>query len=113
MSYVELMNEKAKITTARAKLDEEEKKLDEQIKLASHSYACTLMDRMCELGRQIEELGYHVMDEDFNDWIDFGALSLDKKADAERYVERKQCETDDERITWRIETWETADEKED
>jgi hypothetical protein len=31
---------------------------------------------------------------------------------AERYVEKKRCETDDERITWRIETWETADEKE-
>ena len=30
---------------------------------------------------------------------------------AEKYVEKKQRETDDERITWRIETWETADEK--
>ncbi len=81
MSYVELMNDKAKIAAARAKLDEEEKKLDEKIKLASRSYAYTLLDRMCELGRQIEELGFYVMDEDFGDWIDFGALSLDEKAE--------------------------------
>lgn len=77
MSYVELMNEKAKIAATRAELDKKEKKLDEQIKLASRSHACTLLDRMCELGRQIEELGYHVMDTDFNDWIDFDALCID------------------------------------
>ena len=79
MSYIELMNEKAKITAARAELDEQEKKLDKQIKLASHSYALTLLERMCVLGKQIEELGYHVMDEDFGDWIDFGSLLLDGK----------------------------------
>ena len=79
MNYIELMNEKAKITAARAELDEQEKKLDEQIKFASHSYACTLIERMCALGRQIEELGFHVMDNDFGDWIDFDALSLDEK----------------------------------
>jgi len=104
MSYIELINEKAKITAARAELDEQEKKLDEQIKLASHSYAETLLKRMQALGKQIEELGYHVMDEDFGDWIDFDALSLDEYTNTERYVERKQCETDDERITWHIET---------
>lgn len=81
MSYIELMNEKAKITAARAELDEKEKKLDEQIKLASRSYACTLLDRMYELGMQIEELGYHVMDTDFGDWIDFNALYIDGKID--------------------------------
>ena len=79
MNYVELMNDKAKIAAARAKLDEEEKRLDEKIRLASHSYACSLLDRMCELGRQIEELGFHVLDNDFGDWIDFDALSLDGK----------------------------------
>jgi len=81
MNYIELMNEKSKITAARAELDEQEKKLDEQIKLASHSYAETLLKRMCALGTQIEELGYHVMDEDFGDWIDFGSLLLDGKAE--------------------------------
>lgn len=79
MSYVELMNEKAKIAAARDVLDEQERKLDEKIRLASHSYACSLLDRMCELGKQIEELGFHVMDDDFHDWIDFDALSLDGK----------------------------------
>jgi len=79
MSYIELMNKKAKIAAARAELEEQEKELDEKIRLASHSYAETLLDRMCELGRQIEELGFHVMDEDYDDWIDFGALSLDGK----------------------------------
>ena len=79
MNYIELMNEKAKITATRAELDEQEKKLDEQIKLASYSYAETLLKRMCALGKQIEELGFHVMDEDFGDWIDFDALSLDEK----------------------------------
>ena len=79
MSYIELMNEKEKIIAARDILDEQEKKLDEKIKLASRSYACTLLDRMCELGRQIEELGYHVMDTDFSDWIDFDALCLDNR----------------------------------
>jgi len=77
MSYAELINDKAKIAAARAKLDEEEKKLDEKIKLASHSYAQTLLERMCALGKQIEELGFHVMDSDFGDWIDFGGVYLD------------------------------------
>ena len=76
MSYIELMNEKSKIAAARAELDEQERKLDMQIKLASASYAETLLKPMCAFGKQIEELGYRVMDEDFNDWIDFDALSL-------------------------------------
>ena len=79
MSYIELMNDKAKIAAARAKLDKEEKKLDEKIKLASRPYACDLLNRMCELGKQIEELGFYVMDKDFGDWIDFNALYLDGK----------------------------------
>ena len=77
MSYVELMNEKTKLVAARAELDEKEKKLDEQIKLASHSYAQTLLDSICACGRQIEELGFHVMNTDFGDWIDFDAMYLD------------------------------------
>lgn len=77
MGYIELMNEKAKITAARAELDEQEKKLDEQIKLASHSYAETLLKRMQALGKQIEELGYHVMASDLNDWIDFDEVYVD------------------------------------
>lgn len=81
MSYIELMHEKAKIAAARDVLDEQERKLDEKIRLASHSYACSLLDRMCELGRQIEELGFRVMDGDFHDWIDFDALYLDGKAE--------------------------------
>ena len=75
------MNEKAKITAARAELDEQEKKLDKQIEFASHSYALTLLERMCELSRQIEELGFHVYDNDFGAWIDFDALTLDGKAE--------------------------------
>jgi hypothetical protein len=78
MNYIELMNEKANIAAARAALDEQEKKLDKQIELASHSYAQTLLERMCALGKQIEELGYHVADADFHDWIDFDVLYLDK-----------------------------------
>ena len=77
MSYVELMNEKANITAARAELDEKEKKIDEKLRLASESYAQTLLERMCALGKQIEGLGYHVIDTDFNDWIDFDFLRLD------------------------------------
>jgi len=77
MNYIELIHEKSKITAARAELDEQEKKLDEQIKLASHSYAHTLLDRMNALGKQIEELGYHVKSADFHDWIDFDVLYLD------------------------------------
>lgn len=77
MSYVELMKEKTNIAAARAALDEQEKKLDEQIKLASHSYALSLVDRICELGKQVEELGFHVMAADLNDWIDFDEIYLD------------------------------------
>ena len=77
MSYVELMNDKAKIAAARAKLDEEEKKLDEKIKLASRSYALSLLDRMCELGKQINELGFNVLDPESDVWIDFDILQLD------------------------------------
>ena len=78
MNYIELMNEKANITAARAALDEQEKKIDEKLRLASHSYAQTLLERMCALGKQIEELGYHVTDADFHDWIDFDVLYLDE-----------------------------------
>jgi len=77
MNYIELMNEKANITAARAALDEQGKKIDEKLRLASHSYAQTLLERMCALGKQIEELGYHVEDADFHDWIDFDFLYLD------------------------------------
>ena len=83
MNYIELMNEKSNIAAARAALNEQEKKLDEQIELASHSYAQTLLNRMCALGKQIEELGFHVMNADFHDWIDFDVLYLDKET-AER-----------------------------
>lgn len=79
MNYVELLNEKSKIAIARAKLDKQEKELDEQIRLASHSYAQTLLDRMRTLGKQIEELGFHVTDADFHDWIDFDVLYLDEE----------------------------------
>ena len=78
MNYIELMNEKANIAAARAALDEQEKKLDKQIELASESYAQTLLERIRALGKQIEELGYHVADADFHDWIDFDVLYLDK-----------------------------------
>ena len=78
MNYIELMNEKANIAAARAALDEQEKKLDKQIELASHSYAQTLLERIHALGKQIEELGYHVTDADFHDWIDFDVLYLDE-----------------------------------
>ena len=78
MNYIELMNEKANIAAARAALNEQEKKLDERIKVASCGYAQTLLERMRTLGKQIEELGYHVADADFHDWIDFDVLYLDK-----------------------------------
>ena len=77
MSYVELMEQKSKIAAARAELDEQEKELDRQIKRASYSYAQTLLNRISELGKQIEELGYHVMSVDFGDWIDFDGMDLD------------------------------------
>lgn len=83
MNYIELMNEKANITAARAALDEQEKKIDEKLKLASRSYAQTLLERIRTLGKQIEELGYHVTDADFHDWIDFDVLYLDNET-AER-----------------------------
>ena len=77
MTYVELINEKANIVAARAALDEQEKKLDERIKVASYGYAQSLLDKIRTLGKQIEELGYHVVDADFHDWIDFDVLYLD------------------------------------
>jgi len=81
MSYVELMEQKSKIAAARDVLDEQERKLDEKIKLASYSYAQTILNRISELGKQIEELGYHVMDINFGDWIDFDGMDLDGKAE--------------------------------
>ena len=77
MTYVELINEKANIAATRVALDEQEKKLDEKIKLASKSYAQSLLNHMVKIGKQIEELGYHVVDADFHDWIDFDILYLD------------------------------------
>ena len=78
MTYLELMEEKDKITAARAELDEQEKKLDVQIKLASVSYAETLLKRICALGKQIRELGFYVIDDDYT-WIDFEGLSLQRE----------------------------------
>ena len=77
MSYIELMNEKAKITAARAELDKQEKELNERIKLASHSYAEMLIKQIRELGKKIENLGFHVMAADIGDWIDFDQIDLD------------------------------------
>lgn len=63
----------------------------------------------------------YVVIEDIDDYFDCGggaypdAVFLNY-ANAKRYAKRKQQETDfwDEfnRINWRVETWETADEKE-
>ena len=77
MSYIELMNEKAKLTAARAELDKQEKELNERIKLASRSYAEMLIKQMRELGQKIEKLGFHVMAADIGDWIDFDQIDLD------------------------------------
>lgn len=59
----------------------------------------------------------YVVIEDVNDYPECGGGDFPDAVflnytNAERYVEKQRCETDDERITWRIETWETADEKE-
>jgi len=77
MSYIALMNEKAKIIAACAELDKREKELNERIELASHSYAQTLLKEICEKVKQIEELGYHVMSADFCGWIDSDSFYLD------------------------------------
>ena len=62
----------------------------------------------------------YVVMEDINDYPEAGggeypdAVFLNY-ANAEKYAKRKQQETDswnDERTTWRVETWETADKKE-
>lgn len=77
MSYVALMNEKAKIIAARAELDKREKELDEKIELASVSYAETLLKEICEKVKQIEELGFRLCDED-ECWILFDNISLER-----------------------------------
>lgn len=65
----------------------------------------------------------YVVIEDINDYPECGggeypdAVFLNY-VNAERYAKRKQQETDTwdefaaDRISWRVETWETADEKE-
>ncbi len=59
----------------------------------------------------------YVVIKDVNDYPECGggdftdAIFLNH-ANAEKYAEKKQRETDDQDITWRIEIWETADGKE-
>ena len=65
----------------------------------------------------------YVVMEDIDDYPEMGGGSYPDAiflnyANAEKYAKQKQQETDDEddfqedRSSWRIETWETADEKE-
>lgn len=65
----------------------------------------------------------YVVIEDVNDYAECGGGEFPNAVflnyvNAKKYVERKQQETDalDEfnngRITWRVDTWETADERE-
>lgn len=75
---IESMNEKSKIIAINTELNKQEKKLDGQIKLDSYSQAKAILDHIYTLGKQIEKLGYHVIDADINAWIDFGSFFIDK-----------------------------------
>lgn len=76
MTYSELLERKQEITEARARLDKQEQEIDAKLEKAKFSQADKLMQEVCNKIREIENLGFHVINHDFGDWVDADALDL-------------------------------------
>lgn len=76
MTYSELLERKQEIAEARARLDKQEQEIDAKLEKAKFSQAEKLLKEICDKIHEVEEMGFHVINHDFGDWVDADALDL-------------------------------------
>lgn len=76
MTYSELIERKKEIADARARLDKQEQEIDAKLEKAKFSQADKLLKEVCDKMREIEKLGFHIVNHDYGDWMDADAFDL-------------------------------------
>ena len=76
MTYSELIERKKEIADARARLDKQEQEIDAKLEKAKFSQADKLLREVCDKMREIEKLGFHIVNHDYGDWMDADAFDL-------------------------------------
>lgn len=76
MTYLELLEQKQNIAKARAQLDKQEQEIDAKLEKAKFSQAKKLLKEVCDKMREIEKMGFHIINYDHDDWTDADALDL-------------------------------------
>ena len=76
MTYSELLERKQEIAEARARLDKQEQEIDAKLEKAKFSQADKLLKEVCDKMREIEKLGFHIVNHDYGDWMDAEDNSL-------------------------------------
>ena len=76
MTYSELLERKKEIADARARLDKQEQEIDAKLEKAKFSQADKLLREVCDKMREIEKLGFHIVNHDYGDWMDADAFDL-------------------------------------
>ena len=76
MTYSELLERKKEIADARARLDKQEQEIDAKLEKAKFSQADKLLKEVCDKMREIEKLGFHIVNHDYGDWMDADAFDL-------------------------------------
>ena len=76
MTYSELLERKKEIAEARARLNKQEQEIDAKLEKAKFSQADKLLKEVCDKMREIEKLGFHIVNHDYGDWMDADAFDL-------------------------------------
>lgn len=76
MTYSELLKQKQEITEARARLDEQEQEINAKLEKAKFSQAEKLLKEVCDKMREIEKMGFHIINYDYYDWMDADSFDL-------------------------------------
>lgn len=76
MTYSELLERKQEIAEARARLDKQEQEIDKKLSMARISQAKNLLKEVCDKMREIEKMGFHIINHDYDDWMDADAFDL-------------------------------------
>ena len=76
MTYSELLERKQEIAEARAQLDKQEREINAKLEKAKFSQAEKLLKEVCDKMREIEEMGFHIINHDYDAWMDADAFDL-------------------------------------
>ena len=76
MTYSELLERKQEIAEARARLDKQEQEIDKKLSMAKIDQAEKLLKEICEKMHEIESFGFHIINHDYDDWMDADAFDL-------------------------------------